>query len=78
MNLAWILMGTSQLKKKAIGGMVGELLGMTRFQIMWRDHCNFVRCDNDIVIIFLKVSFSVKYAFWKCSQVGVMGVWDLL
>ena len=53
MSHAWILMGTSQLKKKKpFGGIVGELLSMTGFQMMLRDYCNFVKCDNDIVIIF--------------------------
>ena len=44
---------------------------------MIRYHCNFVKCDNGIAIMFKKVSLSVKDALLKYSQ-GKWYMWDLL
>lgn len=49
MNLVWILIRTSQLKKGIWGDTWGNL-SMIRFQMMLRDYCNFVKCDDDFVI----------------------------
>lgn len=49
MNLVWILIRTSQLKKGILGDTWGNL-STIRFQMMLRDYCNFVKCDDDFVI----------------------------
>jgi hypothetical protein len=40
---------------------------MIGFQMMLRNDCNFVKCDNDIAIMFKRMSLSVENA-WEYLQ----------